>query len=75
MFAFLYQDGLGIKLNPKKVVQQISANPEKYFPFNPGDGTMKNWLIIICPEALDYQEEKPMIESAIESALEEFLRN
>ncbi len=67
LFTFIYKDGLGIKLSPEKVLQKIAENPEVYSHFHPGDGVMKNWLIITYPEASEYDQEKGMIEQALQS--------
>ncbi len=67
MFAFLYEDGLGIKLDPDSVRAKVEANPDAYRHFNPGDGVMKNWLIVVRPDARDYDDERPLIEHALDA--------
>lgn len=64
MFAFLYEDALGIKLDPDEVKTFVSKDSEVYAHFNPGDGIMKNWLMITYPEASDYDQELELIASA-----------
>ncbi len=63
MFAFLYEDALGIKCHPKIVLQKIKTDPAVYAHFNPGDGVMKNWLMITRPEASEYEQDKPFVEA------------
>ena len=67
MFAFLYEDALGIKCDPALVSAKVSEDADRYRHFNPGDGVMRNWLLIVRPEADEYEEELPLIESAMES--------
>jgi hypothetical protein len=67
MFAFIYEDALGIKLPPQRVLEKIKEDPDVYAPFSPGDGVMKNWLMITLPEAEEYEREWPLIEEAMES--------
>ena len=64
MFAFLYHDALGVKLPPEQVLAKIAENRDVYAHFNPGDGVMKNWLMITYPEAVEYDAELPLIEHA-----------
>lgn len=65
MFAFLYEDALGIKMDPEEVSALVKKNPAVYRHFSPGgDVIMKNWLLIAHPEAQDYEEELPRIEAA-----------
>jgi hypothetical protein len=61
MAAFLWDDGLGIKLPPDEVKAKVASDPDAYRHFNPGDGHMKNWLIIVRPEATDYDAEIPLL--------------
>jgi len=63
MFAFLYKDALGIKCHPKTVLQKIKHDPAVFSPFNPGDGVMKNWLMITRPDASEYEQDKAFIEA------------
>ena len=63
MLAFLYEDALGVKCDPTLVKQKITENPDVYGHFNPGDGVMKNWLMITRPEANEYDEDKPLIDA------------
>ncbi len=65
MLAFLYKDGLGVKADPDEVLRYIQSDPDTYRPFNPGDGTMKNWLIIVHPEAAQYDDERPLYLKAL----------
>lgn len=37
-----------------------------YSYFNPGDGIMKNWLVITYPEAEDYEHERERIQKSID---------
>ncbi|HRH93717.1 MAG TPA: hypothetical protein PKV72_04275, partial [Candidatus Peribacteria bacterium] len=39
MLAFLWNDGLGIKLSPEQVASYIRKDPDTYRPFNPGEGS------------------------------------
>lgn len=66
LFAFLYEDGLCIKYDPKGVIEKIESNPEIFRHFNPGDGIMKNWLCIIHGEAGEYDDEISLIEEAMQ---------
>jgi|GEM_PF-2400592 len=61
MFAFLYEDALGVKCDPDVVKEKVAVNPEVYGHFNPGDGIMKNWLMITYPEANDYDAEREFL--------------
>ena len=63
MFAFLYGDALGIKCHPKTVLQKIKHDPAAFSHFDPGDGVMKNWLMITRPEASEYEQDKPFVEA------------
>ncbi len=65
MVAFLYHDALGIKLPPERVLQKIAEDSEVYSHFNPGDGIMKNWLLITRPDASEYEQEKYLIEESL----------
>ena len=65
LFAFLYEDALGIKLPPERVEEKIAEDPEVYAHFNPGDGIMRNWLLITHPEASDYDTEEELIAEAL----------
>ncbi len=67
LLAFIWKDGLGIKLDPAEVLRHIAKDPDAYRPFNPGDGTMKNWLVIVHPEAGDYDAERPLFERALQA--------
>lgn len=65
MFAFLFEDALGIKTDPQEVASAIEAEPHTYRHFTPGGNViMKNWLLIARPEARDYEQEIPRIEAA-----------
>lgn len=64
MFTFLYRDALGVKLPPGEVLEKIAEDRDVYAHFNPGDGIMKNWLMITYPEASEYDKEMPLIEHA-----------
>lgn len=65
MFAFLFEDALGIKMEPDEVRALIEKRPDIYRPFNPGgDVIMKNWVLIAHPEASDYDAEIQRIEAA-----------
>jgi len=65
MVVFCYQDGIGIKLPPERVLEKITENTEIYSPFNPGDGVMKNWLIITHAETEEYEREIPLFEESL----------
>ncbi len=65
MCAFLYEDSLGIKLPPERVLQKIEDDPEVYGHFNPGDGIMKNWLMITHPEASEYESEQELLQESL----------
>lgn len=67
MFAFLYEDALGIKADPTLVLEKIAENPDVYAHFNPGDGIMKNWLMITRPEASEYDEDRAMIDECFKA--------
>lgn len=69
MFAFLYGDALGIKTTPQLVLQKIEQDPAVYSHFNPGDGIMKNWLMITYPEAAEYDAEREFMEEQLRSFL------
>lgn len=62
MFAFLYQDCLGVKCDPAEVEQLVKSDSEVYRHFNPGDGVMRNWLMIARPEATEYAADTARIE-------------
>ncbi len=66
LFAFLYEDGLCIKLPPDHVLAAIEADPEIYHHFSPGDGIMKNWLLMVHPEASEYEAERERIELGLQ---------
>ncbi len=61
MAAFIYEDALGIKLPPERVLEKIGEDPDTYGPFHPGDGVMRNWLMITRPEATEYAEDLDLI--------------
>lgn len=68
MFAFIYEDALGVKCDPKLVLLKIKENPNVYAHFNPGDGIiMKNWLMITYPEADEYNAEIPLMEEQLQN--------
>jgi len=63
LFAFLYEDGLVVKTLPEIVKEKIHTDPSVYGHFSPGEGIMKNWLMITRPESSDYEQDKPEIEA------------
>lgn len=63
MFAFLYDDALGVKCDPELVKRKIAEDPAIYAHFNPGDGVMKNWLMITRPEASEYEEDRELVDA------------
>lgn len=65
MVAFLYEDALGIKLSPERVAEKIAEDREVYAHFNPGDGVMKNWLMITHGEAREYETEMELIRESL----------
>lgn len=67
MFAFLYDDALGIKCDPDLVNEKVAEKPEVYGHFNPGDGVMKNWLMITRAEAREYDEDKPLVDKCFKA--------
>ncbi len=62
MFAFLYEDSLGCKCDPQEVERLVQAEADVYRHFNPGDGIMRNWLMIARPEAGEYDVDIPRIQ-------------
>jgi YjbR len=66
MFAFLYEDGLCIKLPPNQVAAAVEANPDVYRNFEPGKGVMKNWLLMVHPEVDEYESEWQRIEIGLQ---------
>jgi hypothetical protein len=66
MAAFLYKDGLCVKVGKETFEAKRAADPEMYQPFDPmGKGKpMTNWLLIVRPETIEYEEELPMMEEA-----------
>ena len=65
MFAFIYEDALGIKLPPERVAEVIAKDPDTFAHFNPGDGIMKNWLMITRPEAEEYERDEALIQEGL----------
>lgn len=65
MFAFLYEDALGIKCDAELVKRKIAEDPSVYAHFNPGDGVMKNWLMITRPEAEEYERDRALVDSCL----------
>lgn len=63
MFAFVYEDALGIKCDPDVVKKKIAESSDVYAHFNPGDGVMKNWLMITRPEASEYEEDRALVDA------------
>lgn len=70
MFAFLYEDGLGIKLKPEDVLKLIEKNPSVYGHFHPGEIIMKNWVIITHADVPSYEDERDLMEEAMKNFLE-----
>lgn len=66
MFSFVYDDGIVIKQDPKKVQALLESNPDRYKPFNPGDGRMKNWVLIVRTEDFEYGDECALMEEGME---------
>jgi hypothetical protein len=64
MLAFLYEDGLCVKVLPETFEEKRSKDPEIYKPFDPMGKPMKNWLLIVRPEASEYEEDMALIEEA-----------
>jgi hypothetical protein len=66
MAAFLYEDGLCVKVGGEVFVRKRSENPDMYFPFDPAQRgkAMTNWLLIVRPETRDYEEDLLMMEKA-----------
>ncbi len=66
LFAFVFEDGLCIKLPPERVREKIAEDPDIYSEFAPmeGGGVMKNWLLIRLPEADDYASQEPLFAEA-----------
>lgn len=64
LFAFVYKGMLGIKDDPERVAEAVKGNTERYRHFNPGDGIMKNWLLLSCLSETEYDEEIPRIMEA-----------
>lgn len=65
MFAFIYKDSLGIKLDPKTVQAKVASDADVYAHFSPGQNVvMKNWLMITRDEARLYDEHLALIEEA-----------
>ncbi len=65
MVAFLHEDALGIKLPPGRVLEKIKEDHDVYGPFNPGDGVMRNWLMIARPEAGEYDADMHLIAESL----------
>lgn len=61
MVAFIYEDALGIKLPPERVLEKIKDDADVYGHFNPGDGVMRNWLMITRPDASEYEADMDLI--------------
>ncbi len=67
MAAFLFEDGLGIKLPDDQVGALVEKNAHVYGRFDPmGKGTMKGWLIITHPDVPSYEDERGLIEESLE---------
>lgn len=67
LFAFVFDDGIVIKTGKAKAAELIAAFPQKYSYFEPGDGKMKNWILIVRSEDFEYEQEIPLIEASLES--------
>lgn len=66
MAAFVFDDGLVIKLPRERVEEEIAKDPEAFDYFRPSDGVMKGWLKITRAEAGEYEQDEPLIEESIE---------
>lgn len=66
MFAFLYEDGLCIKLSPEVVAEAVKADPDTYQYFSPAGKIMKNWLLMVHPEVSEYDAEWERIELGLQ---------
>lgn len=67
LFAFVYDDGIVIKTGKEKAEELTTSDPKKYTFFEPGDGKMKNWVVITRSEDFEYEEEMELIEESLEN--------
>ncbi len=67
LFAFVFEDGICVKLPPQRVLAKIAEDPETYAEFAPmeGGGVMKNWLHIRLPDADEYATQEPLFTEAL----------
>jgi hypothetical protein len=65
MLAFLYEDGLCVKAGEEEAEARMAQDPETFQPFDPmGGKPMRGWVLIVRPEASDYEEDMPLIEAS-----------
>jgi hypothetical protein len=64
MAAFLYEDGLCVKVSGDVFEAKRAEDLDVFQEFAPMGKPMKNWLLIVRPEASEYEQDVPLMEEA-----------